>query len=376
MTDSDAVPGTGSEPAGEATPPGPPGASDPPLAGDAAERPASTEERADPGLPPAADSTLGETETIGELEDSVLAHMSRVVRGQELVIRQMIVTLLARGHALLEGVPGTAKTLSVRALAQSLGLDFGRVQFTPDLMPTDLVGVSLLDATRTTFQYRPGPVFTDLLLADEINRAPAKTQAALLEAMEERQVTVDGQSRPLPDAFTVFATQNPVEYEGTYPLPEAQLDRFLMKIVVDYPDAGAEREILDRYSEGFRSDDVSSFGMPEPLSRERIAEHRAAVDRVHVDERIRQYVTDLVRATREHPAFALGASPRAGVALFLAARAEAHLSGRAFVTPDDVKRLAFPVLRHRVLLTADAEVEGRTSDHELSRLLESLEAPR
>ena len=322
------------------------------------------------------EAVLDESRAITELEEAVLAPVGRVVRGQERVIRQMVVTLLARGHALLEGVPGTAKTLAVRALAQSLGLQFGRVQFTPDLMPTDLIGVSLLDASRTSFEYRRGPIFTDLLLADEINRAPAKTQAALLEAMEERQVTVDGKSRPLPAAFAVFATQNPVEHEGTYPLPEAQLDRFLMKIVVDYPDAEAEREILDRYAEGFRNDDLNTFGITNPLSSEAVAAHRVAADRVHVDERIRQYITDLVRATRRAPSFVLGASPRAGVALFLASRAEAHLSGRDYVTPDDVKRLAFPVLRHRVLLTADAEVEGRTSDAELSQLLESLEAPR
>jgi MoxR-like ATPase len=321
-------------------------------------------------------SLLNEANAVSDLEATVLAPIQNVVRGQERVIRQMAVTLLARGHALLEGVPGTAKTLAVRALARTLGLKFGRVQFTPDLMPTDLIGVSLLDSSRTSFAYRPGPIFADLVLADEINRAPAKTQAALLEAMEERQVTVDGESRPLPEAFTVFATQNPVEHEGTYPLPEAQLDRFLMKIVVGYPDEDAERAILDNYSSGFRSDDQKTFGIDRPLDREQIAAHRAAVERVHVDERIRRYITDLVRATRRSPSFALGASPRAGVALYLASRAEAHLSGRDFVIPDDVKRLAFPVLRHRVLLTADAEVEGRTSDVELRQLLESLEAPR
>ncbi|MDX1492427.1 MAG: MoxR family ATPase [Longimicrobiales bacterium] len=326
---------------------------------------------------PASDaSVFDEGRTVSELEASILEPLSKVVRGQARVLRQITVTLLARGHALVEGVPGTAKTLAVRALARTLGLDFGRVQFTPDLMPTDLVGVSLLDASRTSFQYRPGPIFTDLLLADEINRAPAKTQAALLEAMEERQVTIDGETRPLPPAFTVFATQNPVEYEGTYPLPEAQLDRFLLKIVVDYPGEDAERAILDRYAQGFRSDDTESFGIGPAMPADAVEEHRRAVDRVHVDERIRGYITDVVRATRSHPSFALGASPRAGVALFLASRAEAYLSGRDFVMPDDVKRLAFPVLRHRVLLTADAEVEGRTSDKELTRLLESLEAPR
>jgi MoxR-like ATPase len=325
---------------------------------------------------PSSAALLGDAQVTDELDASVFAPLRHVVRGQERVLRQMMVTLLARGHALLEGVPGTAKTLAVRALARCLSLQFGRVQFTPDLMPTDLTGVSLLDASRASFTFRPGPIFADLVLADEINRAPAKTQAALLEAMEERQVTVDGVSRPLPDAFTVYATQNPVEHEGTYPLPEAQLDRFLMKIVVDYPSAEAEGEILDQYASGFRSDDLETYAIPSPLTADALTRHRDAVERVHVDERIRRYITEIVRATRASPAFALGASPRAGVALYLAVRAEAHLSGRAFAVPDDVKRLAFPVLRHRVLLTADAEVEGRTSDLELSQLLESLEAPR
>ena len=304
----------------------------------------------------------------------LLGDLEQVVLGQQAVLRQMMITLLARGHALVEGVPGTAKTLAVRALAKGLGLDFGRVQFTPDLMPTDLVGVNILG--ESSFTYRPGPVFADLLLADEINRAPPKTQAALLEAMEERQVTVDGKTRPLPAPFTVFATQNPVEYEGTYPLPEAQVDRFLMKIVVDYPPEEAERAILDRHEGGFRADDELTYPMGDPMTREALLEGRAAVNRVHMDERVRRYVTDIVRATRNDAAFVLGASPRAGVALFQAARAEAYLRGRDFVTPDDVKSLSFPVLRHRVVLTAEAEVEGRSSDDELRSLLETLEAPR
>lgn len=312
----------------------------------------------------------------GEVAERILAPVNAVVRGQSTVVRQMAVTLLARGHALVEGVPGTGKTLAVRALARTLGLDFGRVQFTPDLMPSDLVGVSVLDERRTEFTYRPGPLFTELLLADEINRAPAKTQSALLEAMEERQVTVDGESRPLPAAFTVFATQNPVEYEGTYPLPEAQLDRFLMKIVIRYPSEEAEHEMLARYAEGFRANDATTFGAAEAMTAGELAEHQRTVGRVHVDERIRHYITDVVRATRDDPMFALGASPRAAVALFMAVRAEAYLSGRDFATPDDVKRLAFPVLRHRVALTPDAAVEGRETDHELRQLLHTLEAPR
>lgn len=308
--------------------------------------------------------------------DRLLQGMEEVVLGQSTVVRQMLATLLGGGHALLEGVPGTAKTLAVRALAQGLGLDFGRVQFTPDLMPTDLVGVNVLDERSREFAYRPGPVFADLLLADEINRAPPKTQAALLESMEERQVTVDGKTRPLPEAFTVFATQNPVEHEGTYPLPEAQVDRFLMKIVVDYPAEEAERAILERYDAGFRADDEATYPMGDPVTRAELLGERAAVSRLHVDDRIRRYITDIVRATRRDSAFALGASPRAGVALYQAARAEAHMSGREFVVPDDVKSLAFPVLRHRVVLTPEAEVEGRSSDDELRALLETLEAPR
>jgi MoxR-like ATPase len=306
----------------------------------------------------------------------VLDALGTVVLGQEPMLRQMMVALLAGGHALLEGVPGTAKTLSIRALSMALDLRFGRVQFTPDLMPTDLIGVNVLDELKREFTFHPGPVFTDLVLADEINRAPAKTQAALLEAMQERQVTVDGQTRPLPAGFTVFATQNPVEYEGTYPLPEAQLDRFLLKIVIGYPDEAAERAILDRYVGGFSADRAESYGIAPLLGRGEITALRQAVAAVHVEPTVRDYVTRIVRATREDPSLALGASPRAGVALFLASRAEAFLSGRDFVTPDDVKSLALPVLRHRVILTPEAEVEGQTVDDRLAGLLGTIPAPR
>ena len=312
----------------------------------------------------------------GDRAHRVLDELAGVVLGQEDMLRQMMIALLAGGHALLEGVPGTAKTLSIRALSMALDLRFGRVQFTPDLMPTDLIGVNVLDELKRDFSFHAGPLFTDLLLADEINRAPAKTQAALLEAMQERQITVDGRTRPLPAGFTVFASQNPVEYEGTYPLPEAQLDRFLLKIVVGYPGAEAERAILDRYVEGFSADRADTYGIKPILGGGEIIQLRQAVSTVHVEPIVRDYVTRIVRATREEPSLALGASPRAGVALFLASRAEAFLSGRDFVTPDDVKALALPVLRHRVVLTPEAEVEGQTVDERLAGLLNTIPAPR
>jgi MoxR-like ATPase len=305
----------------------------------------------------------------------VLRQVGNVVLGQDDVLRQILVTLLAGGHALLEGVPGTAKTLAVRAIAMALELRFGRVQFTPDLMPTDLVGVNILDTTRQEFVYHPGPVFTDLLLADEINRAPAKTQAALLEAMQERQVTVDGESRPLSRHFTVLATQNPLEYEGTYPLPEAQLDRFLLEIQVGYPDEKAERAVLDRYADGFHADRTESFGITPVLDSEGLSALRARVEAVHVEPSVRDYITRIIRSTREEPGLAVGASPRAGVALFLASRASALLEGRDFVTPDDVKGLVRAVLRHRVILTPEAEVEGGGVEGHLAHLLERVEAP-
>jgi MoxR-like ATPase len=301
--------------------------------------------------------------------------LERVVLGQPDVLRQMLITLLAGGHGLIEGVPGTAKTLAVRALALALDARFGRVQFTPDLMPTDLTGVNMLDERRREFVFHAGPIFADLLLADEINRAPAKTQAALLEAMQERQVTVDGESRPLPRVFTVFATQNPVEHEGTYPLPEAQLDRFLLKIVMDYPSREAERGILDRYADGFSADDVATYGVEPVATVADLEALRAATRSVHVEAAIRDYVVAIIRGTRDDPSFTLAASPRAAVALFSAARAQALLEGRDYVVPDDVKDLAVPVLRHRVRLTAEAEVDGQSTDTRLAVLLRSIDAP-
>jgi MoxR-like ATPase len=311
----------------------------------------------------------------GELARQITDELGRVVLGQEEVLRHMMVTILAGGHGLIEGVPGTAKTLAVRALGVALDVRFGRVQFTPDLMPADLTGVNVLDERNHEFVFHEGPVFADLLLADEINRAPAKTQAALLEAMQERQVTVDGTTRPLPRVFTVFATQNPVEHEGTYPLPEAQLDRFLLKVVVDYPAEAAERGILDRYAEGFAADDVGTYGLRTLAAAGDLERARRAVRSVHVEPPVRDYIVQVVRATRDDPSLTLPASPRAGVALFAASRAHALLEGRDFVVPDDVKELAVPVLRHRVRLTPEAEVEGDSPDRRLAFLLDRVPAP-
>jgi MoxR-like ATPase len=305
----------------------------------------------------------------------VLEEVERVVLGQGDVLRHMLIVLLAGGHGLIEGVPGTAKTLAVRALSLALEVKFGRVQFTPDLMPTDLTGVNVLDQLRREFVFHPGPVFADLLLADEINRAPAKTQAALLEAMQERQVTVDGVSHPLPAVFTVFATQNPVEHEGTYPLPEAQLDRFLLKVVVDYPAQEAERGILDRYAEGFSSDRIDTYGIRPVAGGAELLAMRRAVQAVHVEPRVRDYIVAIVRATRRDASLSLPASPRAGVALFAAARAQALLEQRDFVIPDDVKQLTIPVLRHRIRVTPEAEVEGLTPAARLAVILDGVEAP-
>jgi len=306
----------------------------------------------------------------------VRAVVSERVIGQEGVIDEALVAFLARGHALVEGVPGTAKTMLVRVLAGALNTRFGRIQFTPDLMPADITGINVLRDGGRTSEFRPGPVFTDMLLADEINRAPAKTQAALLEAMGERQVTIDGEGRSLGDLFTVFATQNPVEYEGTYPLPEAQLDRFLLKIRVTYPSRASELGMLDNYSRGFDAERASDVRPPPVLDEAQCRELRGAVDGVKVAPEVREYIADIVRATREDPSLTLGGSPRASVALFRTARAAALLAGREFATPDDVKQFALPVLRHRVMVSPEAEVEGRSSDDVLDALLTRIVAPK
>jgi MoxR-like ATPase len=297
-----------------------------------------------------------------------------VVLGQEAAILEVLVCLLARGHILLEGVPGTAKTLLVRTLALALDVRFVRIQFTPDLMPADITGITLLTGAQQ-FSFRPGPVFADLVLADEINRAPAKTQAALLEAMQERTVTVDGESHPLSPTFTVFATQNPIEFEGTYPLPEAELDRFMAKVQIGYPAADVEQGILTRYVQGFEADRTDTYGVSPVINADGLEQLRQAVDRVRVEPRITAYVTAIVRATREAASLTLGASPRAGVALFKAARAAALLDGRDYVIPDDVKGLAPAILRHRVSVAPELELEGVTADQALKAILDRTEAP-
>jgi MoxR-like ATPase len=310
-----------------------------------------------------------------ELIDRVTRAVATRVVGQETTVSDTLVAYLARGHVLIEGVPGTAKTLLVRSLAAALGLRFARIQFTPDLMPSDVTGVNVLRDPSRGFEFQPGPIFTDLLLGDEINRAPAKTQSALLEAMAERQVTVDGVSRTLGTAFTVFATQNPVEHEGTYPLPEAQLDRFLIKTLMPYPSREAELELLSRYEAGFDAERLVDADMPKVLDAAELAGLRNLVDGVRVTAEVRAYIADLTRATRDERMLSLGASPRATVALFRASRAAAVMEGRDFVTPDDVKGIAPAVLRHRITLAPELEVEGRTPDEVLTSLLARIRVP-
>ncbi len=302
------------------------------------------------------------------------AEIGKAVVGQDAVVSGLLVALLCRGHVLLEGVPGTAKTLLVRTLAAALRLEFKRVQFTPDLMPGDVTGSLVYDTRTAAFTFRPGPVFANLLLADEINRTPPKTQAALLEAMEERQVSVDGEPRALPDPFIVAATQNPIEYEGTYQLPEAQLDRFLLKLTVELPHRDTEIAILGRHAHGFDPRDLS--GITPVAGPAELAAARAAVAQVRVAEEVLAYIVDLAGATRRSPALQLGVSPRGATALLGTARAWAWLSGRDYVTPDDVKTMARATLRHRVALRPEAELEGATADGVLDGILASVPVPR
>ncbi|MGS2588308.1 AAA family ATPase [Streptomyces hebeiensis] len=308
--------------------------------------------------------------------EALRTEIAKAVVGQDPAVTGLVVALLCRGHVLLEGIPGVAKTLLVRALAASLELDTKRVQFTPDLMPGDITGSLVYDARTAEFSFQPGPVFTHLLLADEINRTPPKTQSALLEAMEERQVTVDGTPRSLPDPFLVAATQNPVEYEGTYPLPEAQLDRFLLKLTVPLPTREDEINVLTRHAEGFNPRDLQAAGVRPVAGPADLESARAAVARTSVSPEIAGYVVDICRATRESPSLTLGVSPRGATALLSTARAWAWLTGRDYVIPDDVKALALPTLRHRVHLRPEAEMEGVTADSVITAILAHVPVPR
>ncbi|MEZ5234605.1 MAG: MoxR family ATPase [Acidimicrobiales bacterium] len=343
--------------------PHPPGAPPPPAAA--------------PRPPAGAGAGVGagvEAATPAELA-ALRAEIGKVVVGQDGIVSGLLAALLVGGHVLLEGVPGVAKTLLVKTLATALDLRFSRVQFTPDLMPADLTGQLVLDPSGG-LRFRPGPVFTNLLLADEINRTPPKTQSALLEAMEERQVSIDGEARLLPEPFLVVATQNPIEYEGTYPLPEAQLDRFLFKLSVDYPSEADEYELLQRHHRGLDPRHPAAAGVRTVLTPDRLAAARRAAAAVVVEPVVLQYVVALTRATRDTPATQLGASPRAMVALLAAAKAWAWLSGRSYVTPDEVKTVYKPALRHRVSVRPELAVEGVTTDTVLDRVLASVPSPR
>ncbi|MBE9057014.1 MoxR family ATPase [Sphaerospermopsis sp. LEGE 08334] len=302
--------------------------------------------------------------------------LNQIIVGQSNLVKQSLIALLAGGHIILEGVPGTGKTLLVKVLAQLIQADFRRIQLTPDVLPSDITGTNIFDLNSRNFLLKKGPVFTEVLLADEINRTPPKTQAALLEAMEEMQVTLDGESLPLPDLFWVIATQNPLEFEGTYPLPEAQLDRFLFKLVVDYPDQAAEKQMLLNRQAGFAARRLDIAKLKPITTVADILEARQAVKQVQVSEAIVDYLLELVRKTRQYPDLALGASPRAAGAWLQTSQASAWLAGRDFVTPDDIKAVASPLLRHRLLLKPEAMLDGLQIDAVIAAIINQVPVPR
>ena len=316
------------------------------------------------------------SEAAREALDRVREETAKAVVGQDQVVRGLLVALLMRGHAILEGVPGVAKTLLAKSFARALDLRFRRVQFTPDLMPSDVTGNVVLEASSGEFRFREGPVFTNVLLADEVNRTPPKTQAALLEAMEERQVSVEGASHPVPDPFVVLATQNPLEYEGTYPLPEAQLDRFALKLEVPYPNEEQERAVLRMHDRGLDPHDLEALGVQRVAGPADLAAGREAVVAVKASDQLLAYITALADATRHSPSLSLGVSPRGSAMLLWASKAVAWLEGRDFATPDDVKAMALPAWRHRLILRPEVEIEGGRPDTVLAGVVERVPVPR
>lgn len=308
--------------------------------------------------------------------EHIQTELAKIIVGQDDVIEQILVAILAEGHALLEGVPGTAKTLIVKTLARIIGARFSRIQFTPDLMPSDITGTNIFNMQTSEFKLRAGPIFTDLLLADEINRTPPKTQSALLEAMEERQATIDGKRYKLYPIFTVLATENPIEYEGTYPLPEAQLDRFLLKILIDYPSAEEELEVVSRWDSGFNSRHLEEVDVHPLADPEAILKCREEIRQMKTEAGIQKYIVEIVQKTRNQSSVFYGASPRASVALLLCSKALAAIRGRDFPTPDDVRDVSMPVLRHRLSLRAEAELDGATTDAVIADIIKSVEIPR
>ena len=313
---------------------------------------------------------------VQDITSHIRAEAAKVVVGQEEPCTHLLIALFSGGHVLLEGVPGTAKTLMAKTLAALTQTEFKRIQFTPDLMPSDVIGTQVYEMGSGQFRLRQGPIFTNVLLGDEINRAPAKTQSALLEAMEERQVTIEGQRLPLPEPFFVLATQNPVEYEGTYPLPEAQLDRFLFKVLIDYAPQEVEIEVLRRYHHGFDAHHLEQIDLQRTVTPAVLADCQAQIREVQVDEGILKYITDIAQASRKSLDLLLGGSPRASIGLLLAAKTWAAMQGRAFVVPDDVKFLVRPVYRHRIILKPEAEIEGLNADTAMTRILAKVEVPR
>lgn len=313
---------------------------------------------------------------LGAVVEGIRSEVGKAIVGQEDAVELMLVSLLCGGHVLLEGVPGTGKTFLVQAFAVCLDLQFGRIQFTPDMMPGDVLGTNLFNFQTNSFVLTQGPIFTQILLADEINRTPPKTQAALLQAMNERSVTIDRQTYSLGEEFMVVATQNPIEQQGTYPLPEAQLDRFLFKIVIDYASRDEEREIVRRYGHCSAMPRLADFGLGSVVTREQLAEARALTARIRLTDPLVDYIVDIIRATRRHPAIENGASSRAATMMASAARAYAAVNGRDFVIPDDVKRVAVPLLRHRVVMTPTADIEGVGSEQALREIMDQTAAPR